>query len=346
MLESIGKSISTIIDERLSSPLVSSFTIAWLLYNYKFVVILFSATSVSETFRLIHEVSFPSSWIVLRDGIAVPLAAAAAYIYLLPYPSKYVFEKWKTTQKEINAIKQRVEGDALLTIDESRAMRAKERELFAKIDEANNELNKLKDDLRAADQASRQLVLAAQNAEARASDSNTRAEKAEQFARVLATAKEDAIDITQPLAGPANDEESNLDGASPDIQEPSNFVDSLKKSTPTDTFTLSTSQLPQQSSDTASELLEAEVTLLKFIAESFTLTDEEVIEQAPDNRIANRYYLDLLLEKGLLSARQKSEHDERQDIELTHKGRKYLVEHKLVRPKPVSNHAQAGIRLP
>jgi len=42
MWTSLGKSIGDFVEERLTSPLISSFGLAWAAVNYKFFVILFS----------------------------------------------------------------------------------------------------------------------------------------------------------------------------------------------------------------------------------------------------------------------------------------------------------------
>lgn len=323
MLESLGKSISTIVDERLSSPLVSSFVIAWCLYNYKFLVILFSSASVSDTFRLIHEVSFPNYWIVFRDGFGVPLVATAIYIFLLPFPAKYVFEKWRRTQKEINAIKNRIDGDALLSLEDSRAMRAKERELFGKLDETANEVNKLRDDLRTADQTINQLNLAAKSAEARATEATERAQRIQNLNNVFSISKQDAINEGPSPSHPDFQEESNPDGDAPDVNEPSNSLTHLRHDAPTSNFRLPITKNGQ-------ELSEGEKNLLLIVAKSKSTTDEEIVRNSTQSSVANQYYLDLLIAKKLLILVQKSEHDDTKFVQLTHAGREYLVENRLV----------------
>jgi hypothetical protein len=289
-------------------------------------VILFSAASVSDTFRLIHEVSFPSYWIVARDGFAVPLAAAAVYIFLLPFPAKYVFEKWRTTQKEINAIKNRVDGDTLLSIDDSRAMRAKERELFSKLDEATNEINRLKDDLRAADQEKKQLDLAVKNAESLAVSANERAERMGNLNQILSENQREAINQQQH---PSSDfrEESNPDGDAPDISEPSNSLTFLRHDAPTSDFKFPTTKIQNPF---LQNLSDREQKLLLIVANSTSVTEKNIIEDSPGNSVANQYHLDLLIEKELVALIQKSEHDDTKFVQLTHAGRRYLVENHLV----------------
>jgi hypothetical protein len=57
MVNEIVKSAKAQLSERIASPLIGSFVISWCLWNYKFLVILFSASAfmwpVRETFSLV-----------------------------------------------------------------------------------------------------------------------------------------------------------------------------------------------------------------------------------------------------------------------------------------------------
>jgi hypothetical protein len=148
--DSLGRSISNVVDERLSSPLVSSFVLSWSLYNYKFFVILFSKNSVNDTFALISQ-RFPDGWAVLLHGMFWPGFFAAAYLFVLPYPSQWVFRKWKEHQKKMDDIRYESESQQRLTLEDSRTIRGVVRQREADIDVLNREIEKLKADLKDAD---------------------------------------------------------------------------------------------------------------------------------------------------------------------------------------------------
>lgn len=148
MLDDIFKSLQSHINERLSSPLMGSFVVSWGLWNYKFLVILFSAASVSETFRLINTLVFPDSSTLLLRGLLYPALTAAAYIFIYPYPARFVYKFSHEQQKLINDSRRRIEGETLLTLEESRKIRSEwmriETEHFQEIDRKNNEIERLK----------------------------------------------------------------------------------------------------------------------------------------------------------------------------------------------------------
>lgn len=148
MVDEILESTKTQIRERIASPLIGSFSISWCLWNYKFLVILFSSASVSRTFSLIDTIAFPNYWSLILRGVLLPTLTAVAYIFAYPYPAKYIYEFTRRRQKEINEIRQRIEDETLLTIEESRKIRAEafqaEKAHQEIVDRLNNEISRLK----------------------------------------------------------------------------------------------------------------------------------------------------------------------------------------------------------
>ena len=129
MLEDLKKNVVTQLSERMTSPLSGSFVISWALWNYKFLVILFSKNTVTATFKLIEELAFPTIWATLTNGILLPLLTALAYIFLYPYPSKLVYRFTRERQREISIIRQQIEDETPLTTAESRELRRLHRQL-------------------------------------------------------------------------------------------------------------------------------------------------------------------------------------------------------------------------
>ncbi len=148
MVEVIVKSAKAQLSERIASPLSGSFVISWCLWNYKFFVILFSDASVSQTFLLVDTIVFPSIWLSILKGVFLPAATTFAYIFVYPYPAKYVYEFTRRRQKEINEVRQRIEDETLLTIEESRRSRAEvlqtEKAHQEIVDRLNGEISRLK----------------------------------------------------------------------------------------------------------------------------------------------------------------------------------------------------------
>ena len=151
MGDDLLKSAKAQITERLASPLISSFVISWCLWNYKFFVVLFSKASVSETFALVNTHVFPTTWAMWGFGLIFPLLTTAIYIFGYPYPAKFVYEFSLSRQKEANEVRQKIENETLLSIEESRRIRSdvlkSEKEHKQLVDQLNAEVSRLKQDL-------------------------------------------------------------------------------------------------------------------------------------------------------------------------------------------------------
>jgi hypothetical protein len=150
MLESLGKSLSNIIDERLSNPLVVSFVLAWSGWNYKFIVLLLSKTPAMQTFDLIAGELYPTGWHYLCSGFLLPLATTLLYIYGLPFVSKYVNDHWRRNQLDDQRNRQRYEDKKLLSEEESRAFRAERVALRAENEKLTNERDQATEDAKEA----------------------------------------------------------------------------------------------------------------------------------------------------------------------------------------------------
>ncbi|MDI1270243.1 MAG: hypothetical protein PSV40_14250 [Polaromonas sp.] len=158
MLDSLSKSLGRIFEERFSSPLLSTFALSWVAWNYRFFVILFSDASVTRTFELIGSECYPNWWYRLGFGFFGPLLTTAIYFYALPKPSRWVYDRWKRTQQEHNETQYQYDAKSMLTNEESVALRAELRETVRTLDATLSEVDKLKIDLRAADEKMKTAV--------------------------------------------------------------------------------------------------------------------------------------------------------------------------------------------
>lgn len=82
--------IKEIFHERINNTFTKSFCISWILWNYKFIMILLSDNSVSTTILLINRFAFPNFILSLVYGILLPLISSLLYIYLSPIITKYI----------------------------------------------------------------------------------------------------------------------------------------------------------------------------------------------------------------------------------------------------------------
>jgi hypothetical protein len=155
MLTDILESAKQSLFERLSSPLLGAFFLSWCAWNWKFLVILLSDTSITTTFSLIESIAFPDYSTTIFRGLVFPLLSACAYVFIYPYPARFVYDFTLRRQREINQTKQRISDETPLTIEESRRIRSeyieKERSHVALVQELSDEIARLNEALGARD---------------------------------------------------------------------------------------------------------------------------------------------------------------------------------------------------
>ncbi|MFO1341116.1 MAG: hypothetical protein U1F53_23325 [Burkholderiaceae bacterium] len=123
-LNELASSIKQAALERLGSPLIGSFILAWCVWNYRVITVLLSKSSAFETFALIDFALFPDWWTVAWRGFAGPLATALLYIYGYPPVANKIYGYLLKQRLSANALKMKIEGTQLLTREQSDAMLA------------------------------------------------------------------------------------------------------------------------------------------------------------------------------------------------------------------------------
>jgi len=149
MIEDISKSIKASMYERATSPLFGAFAISWGIWNYKTILAILSSMTVKEKVLYIENEIYSGQWSLLLEGATYPLISAVLFILIYPHPAKWIYEYWNNQQKKLKEIKQKIEDDTPLTLDESREIRREllrlESDYDDEITKKNRELDRLKD---------------------------------------------------------------------------------------------------------------------------------------------------------------------------------------------------------
>lgn len=119
----IFKSIKGAIYERTTSPLIGTFIVSWIIWNYKFFVVLLSSMAAPEKLSYIECTLYPDWKSFLCVGALGPLITALLFLFIYPYPARFVFRFWHQRQKELKEIRQQIENETPLTTEESRKIR-------------------------------------------------------------------------------------------------------------------------------------------------------------------------------------------------------------------------------
>lgn len=153
MFGEITKTIKANLYDRATSPLLGAFIISWTFWNYRFFAVIFSTISPQEKFQLLEEVIFISTKNIILQGGVYPALTTAFFLFIYPHPARVVFEYWRKEQSKLKAIRQRIEDETPLTVEEARIIRREALELEnnyeKEIESKNQEIKKLKTNIEA-----------------------------------------------------------------------------------------------------------------------------------------------------------------------------------------------------
>lgn len=148
--------------ERISNPLISTFIVSWLIWNYKFILVFFSSSLntiqkidyiKSDIFHFTLSPFFTlSNASTILVALVAPILTSLFYLYVI-YPrwGKRVYETHKEHIKEYIDIKVKIDGETSMSEEDVRALKAKLRNIeninSKQIDLKENEIQILRTDL-------------------------------------------------------------------------------------------------------------------------------------------------------------------------------------------------------
>lgn len=151
MFDEIVKTVRLHLSERLTSPLLGAFIISWGAWNYRFLLIILSSEPVERKFELIDQLAFLDLNHAIIRGIALPFLTSLAYLFIYPYPAKFVYAFTRRQQRAILEIRRQIEEETPLTIQDSRKIRTDlaraELEYFAELERKDREIERLRSQL-------------------------------------------------------------------------------------------------------------------------------------------------------------------------------------------------------
>ncbi|WP_108062125.1 hypothetical protein [Poseidonibacter lekithochrous] len=134
-MKDIVNSFKAHLYERTSSPLIGAFIFYWVVCNYKLVMIILDGDmKVNEKFDLIKTLYPQNIWTpwegfdihystLLGNGLLMPLIITLIYIFIIPYPSKFIYKFSRNRERELQEINQETQDKIPLTIEQSKKIK-------------------------------------------------------------------------------------------------------------------------------------------------------------------------------------------------------------------------------
>ena len=151
LFDELVKTVRLHLSERLTSPLMGAFVVSWCAWNYRALLVVFSSEEVLAKIFIIDHYLYPNSETAILLGFAAPLATASLYLFVYPFPAKWVYAFTRMRQREILEIRRKIEDETPLTQEDSKRIRNQliraETDYFIELDRKNTEIARLKSQL-------------------------------------------------------------------------------------------------------------------------------------------------------------------------------------------------------
>jgi hypothetical protein len=137
-MDDLIKSFKAQLYDRVTSPLLSSFLIAWTAWNHRLLaVFLTSDMKIKEKFAYVDEVLYPGIHEIGLRGFLWPLLSALALLFLYPVPGRWVYQYVRTEHKRLKEIQQRIDDETPMTMADARELRVAIRKAEQEFDAQN-----------------------------------------------------------------------------------------------------------------------------------------------------------------------------------------------------------------
>jgi hypothetical protein len=118
------KSIKAQLYDRATSPLFGTFALSWVGWNYKFIVVLLESAPAADRLWYVSNVLYEGWFDRVFQGFIFPTLTSLLFIYVYPILAQPIYLYVREQQKKLRDIKQKIEGETVLTIEESRVIRS------------------------------------------------------------------------------------------------------------------------------------------------------------------------------------------------------------------------------
>ena len=162
-MQDIFISIKAYLYERAASPLTGAFAVSWVVWNYRFFVVLFSdgLSTPSSKFAVIDQLfdvdKLPFGEYLwpcigpLFHGLLMPAAIALFYLFIYPVMAQPVYQYSLVKQRQLTLIKQKQESERRLTAEQSsnilRQMAQVKIQHENEVVDLNDQISKLKNEV-------------------------------------------------------------------------------------------------------------------------------------------------------------------------------------------------------
>lgn len=124
-MEDIINSIKASLYDRASSPLLGTFIISWIIWNYELLLIIMSNMPAPEKISYIQNDIYLNWWCQILQVAVLPILSSVIFIYIYPIPAKVVYRHSKNQQKILKKIKIGIDDETPISEDDFKFIKKK-----------------------------------------------------------------------------------------------------------------------------------------------------------------------------------------------------------------------------
>jgi len=122
MFEDFAKDIKAQLYERVRSPLLGAFAFSWVLWNHRLIMAFFSEMKFAEKIAYFDGI-YPSLYDFWICGVVPPLLFALGYIFLYPYPARWIYSYSARQDIRLKEARNKIEDISPLSQEQAKALR-------------------------------------------------------------------------------------------------------------------------------------------------------------------------------------------------------------------------------
>ena len=119
-MDTLTRSIKAKLYANHYNPFSWVFAVVWLIWNYRFLLVLVSSLPIEEKFEYIDLELFPTVELLLTQSLLFPLATTVVIVLLYPYPARFFYRLNLYHQAKMRRAKQSFEEQQLLSREDSK----------------------------------------------------------------------------------------------------------------------------------------------------------------------------------------------------------------------------------
>ena len=140
MFEEISNSLKARLYDFTVSPLLVTFVASWLIWNYRFWLLLTSPLSYQEKILIVKGDLFPCWYDRLLGGFVYPFGSAILFLLLYPLIANPVYKFWRQQHNKLRQIKKELDDQTPLTREDEVRIREEIRDVANKYLNPNQRL--------------------------------------------------------------------------------------------------------------------------------------------------------------------------------------------------------------